>query len=280
MIAAIGAAFLLSACAWGPGGGFATVEPAGLEAALPLPAARLDSAGSWKTSSGYAVRLDGPLTLTFGQLALQSPGTATAAGTGGTFDPANPPPGYGLCHNGHCHRDDGALIPYAEIEAELASGGAPARPETVVSFQPPPAAIAAGQRTTIALGDCAPDCFLEAGALSRATLALSRLQLAGEIEAGPGATPLPGGQRAFTLALPLEALTLTAPLEAAIDRQGPTGYRLEATLSLPDRLFDGLPWARLAETEGPIDLAADADTRELLLANLAKTAFQPRLTTR
>ena len=37
--------------------------------------------------------------------------------------PGKPPPGYTLCHNGHCHHPSGRLVPYAEIEAELAGGG-------------------------------------------------------------------------------------------------------------------------------------------------------------
>jgi hypothetical protein len=42
-----------------------------------------------------------------------------------SFDPAKPPPGYTLCHGGHCHATDGRLVDYADIQAELLgeSGG-------------------------------------------------------------------------------------------------------------------------------------------------------------
>ncbi|MGM0557111.1 MAG: hypothetical protein ACQEVA_12080 [Myxococcota bacterium] len=49
--------------------------------------------------------------------------TSSSAGSGATFDPQSPPDGYGLCHNGHCHSDDGELVPYEDIRAELASSG-------------------------------------------------------------------------------------------------------------------------------------------------------------
>ena len=49
--------------------------------------------------------------------------TRTAGGSGGSFDPANPPKGYTLCHTGHCHSEDGELIPYEEVKAEMAAGG-------------------------------------------------------------------------------------------------------------------------------------------------------------
>lgn len=51
--------------------------------------------------------------------------------SGASFDPASPPPGYSLCHNGHCHADSGELVPYDDIRAELASGSGPV--ETTVA---------------------------------------------------------------------------------------------------------------------------------------------------
>jgi hypothetical protein len=41
------------------------------------------------------------------------------------FDPAHPPPGYTLCHGGHCHADDGSLVPYDEVEAGLGGDDGP-----------------------------------------------------------------------------------------------------------------------------------------------------------
>ena len=47
----------------------------------------------------------------------------SSAGDGSSFDPASPPPGYTLCHNGHCHSESGELVPYDDVRAELASSG-------------------------------------------------------------------------------------------------------------------------------------------------------------
>src|SRR5687768_11583200 len=33
----------------------------------------------------------------------------------GGFDPADPPSGFSLCHNGHCHDEDGNLVSYQEV---------------------------------------------------------------------------------------------------------------------------------------------------------------------
>ncbi len=46
---------------------------------------------------------------------------ARATGGGGVedFDPADPPPGFTLCHQGHCHHEDGGIYDYEEIEAGI-----------------------------------------------------------------------------------------------------------------------------------------------------------------
>lgn len=47
----------------------------------------------------------------------------SSGGDGSSFDPASPPPGYTLCHNGHCHAESGELVPYEDIREELANSG-------------------------------------------------------------------------------------------------------------------------------------------------------------
>ena len=47
-----------------------------------------------------------------------------------------PPPGYSLCHGGHCHTTDGGIESYEEIEAKLAGGGA-----VTVDSVPPTAGV-------------------------------------------------------------------------------------------------------------------------------------------
>jgi hypothetical protein len=47
----------------------------------------------------------------------------TSGGSGASFDPASPPPGYTLCHNGHCHSEGGDLVSYEDVREELNNGG-------------------------------------------------------------------------------------------------------------------------------------------------------------
>ena len=79
-------------------------------------AARLDDEGRLVTPGDWAIALETPI-------AHVDSVTLTMAGEAGTlsFDPAEPPPGYSLCHNGHCHADDGRLVDYEDIELELAT---------------------------------------------------------------------------------------------------------------------------------------------------------------
>ncbi len=35
------------------------------------------------------------------------------------FDPANPPPGWKLCHRNHCHNEDGRVASYQQVMAEI-----------------------------------------------------------------------------------------------------------------------------------------------------------------
>ena len=78
--------------------------------------------GKFKTSKDYEI--------SFESIELSGLGFRTEALPSNTglslFDPQNPPPGYTLCHNGHCHNKDNELIDYEDIQEELnqASGAA------------------------------------------------------------------------------------------------------------------------------------------------------------
>jgi hypothetical protein len=72
-----------------------------------------------------------------------------------SFDPADPPEGYSLCHNGHCHNDEGQLIDYEDIILELGDGSASSQVVTRKSTQPILVEYATAQSTqSIALGPC------------------------------------------------------------------------------------------------------------------------------
>ena len=96
------ASLLASSCTLfgGQPWGFADVE---LQVAFAPEESRRTDDGWLLTSSDFAYELsDFSVDVAAVRLRISN----DAAGGGGAFDPANPPPGYSLCHQGHCHRDD------------------------------------------------------------------------------------------------------------------------------------------------------------------------------
>ncbi|MEC9465765.1 MAG: hypothetical protein VX834_08280 [Myxococcota bacterium] len=85
------------------------------------PEARMQDNGRIKTSKNYEIAFN-----EWGVAGLGlSVEVVTDSAGAEVFDPINPPPGYSLCHNGHCHHDSGELVDYEDIQLELnqQSGG-------------------------------------------------------------------------------------------------------------------------------------------------------------
>lgn len=262
----------VAGCAWAPGAAFSEIRGGTLALQLPGPAGRMDEAGRWLTSNGYALAFEGG-GLRVGTVSVALVGTA-GAGTGAgaaRFDPSRPPSGYTLCHAGHCHRTDGALVPYSEVEAELirgTGGAATTIADLVWDFRG--VTISPGAKETRPLGRCDPDCLLGRGTIAGADLRLASVAATGTVEASPGTPPLPGGKRTWTLALTgLDALKGT--VVRSVDRDAPASFSLDGTLAISDKLFDGLDWAALASGAGTIDLRASPGAASTLAANYAKS---------
>jgi hypothetical protein len=87
--------------------------------------------------------------------------------------------------------------------------------------------------------------------------------------------------RRFTLRLPLTGLTWRARLAppVAVTVDGPPRLRLEASWTLPDTLFDDLPWEALlaGASDAPVALEADRATRDLLQDHLREGALRAAL---
>jgi hypothetical protein len=270
--------WLASGCAWGPGQGVATLEQAELNLNMRLPTGRLDSTGAWKTNNGTFLQLaDNQVTLQDAQFTLLKTEARTGAGTGGTFDPANPPPGYGLCHGGHCHRDDGALVDYADIQAEMNQGPGAPQDTPVLRLQAESPAFAAQINTPVALSFpvCDPHCYLDAGVLSAVRLEVSSLSARGTLRTSPEAAPQP-----FVLQLPLSGHRWQVRLgpSVVISREGAARHQLQAQLQLPDTLFDDLPWADWQKTaSASLQPSAAQLEKTALKENLARARFEARL---
>jgi hypothetical protein len=265
---ALASAAALGACAWGDGGHFAELSPH-LEAALVAPADRDLGDGWQRLASGYEVRVDA-LALVLGEIELVDAGTGALS-----FDPSRPPPGYTLCHNGHCHADDGRLVDYAEIEAELSGGSGSV---AVVALPVGELDLVAGVARELS---CEPDCGLPLADIRLARGEVTSVAAAGLVRDGRVPARLEG-TLSWTLAVAPEAdapLSLTGLLELPADRRHPPQVALTLRLAPTSRLFDDLDWAALAadvEVDGePVELAGDAAAA--VLERLAEAGLEAEI---
>jgi hypothetical protein len=255
----------LASCALGPGSPFATVT-ASLDARLDVPTDR-DAGGGWiRLSSDYQIHIDA-LTFRANSIDLVAFGSA-----GGAFDPAHPPPGYTLCHSGHCHRSDGALVPYEQVAAENGGGGGAA---PVASLDLPPGT----QDALAGLNDLPLTCdgpceVLAAADVRRVSLIVEALTITGRVRDGRASSRLPGEVPfRFEVDSSAEPLGFGAPVELPIDRASPPLVHLDVLLFPAPASFDPLDFAALPRDASGIDLATQPAARDGLLSRLAETSL-------
>ncbi len=261
---------LLTACALGPGQPFAVLHPS-FSASLEVPAGR-DAGDGWqRLDTSYQVKFT-TLELVFAPLQLQESGATGPI----TFDPGNPPPGYTVCHNGHCDREDGALVPYAEVQAEL-NGGA-GGPRTVVSLPVGAVEVLSSEVRPL---ECQPSCDLPFTELTRVLAPVIRVRMAGLLR--DGEVPARIAETAWTLEMELtEPVLRSGELSLVASNDQPLHAELSVAAPLSGRLWDGIDVAALAPAGGPVDLniEANADVRDELLENLAGLPLHTEVTRR
>lgn len=253
--AAAAALALAPACVWSDGHPFGELS-ASLETRWTLAADR--GGDRQRLASDFVVEVTGA-TATLGALTLVDVGAAALA-----FDPASPPPGYSLCHNGHCHAADGRLVSYEEISAELSGG---AGPQPIV-------ALAVGARDLLpgargALGCDGGPCDLPRAQVRRLELAVERLELAGVV-ADTRVPPRLTGDVAWTLTVDrgADAAPVTGALELPIDRGHPPRIELTAAFAPTAALLDGVRFELAGD--GPWAVEADATSRAAVDAALVE----------
>lgn len=217
------------------------------EAAFEVTPDRLDG-DAIRTSTDYRVHVEAA------ELSLDAVILRFAAAGGAIgFDPADPPAGYSLCHNGHCHSDDGRLVDYADIDIELASGG----PSVGAPVTAPVALTVNGPPVPLALGACADGCDLPRGAFSSVEVQIRSMRFVLEVSDRRADPRIEVGRR---ITLTLDApVVVTAALTGAADRGAPVNHDINGRLRLGGAAFDGLDW----QTE-----PSGAAIRDALLAAL------------
>ena len=245
------------------------LEPSVRAAYTPI-ASRDAGNGYQRLSSDFQVRL------TAARVRLERIDLLGGASSSGptSFDPANPPPGYTICHNGHCDREDGAQVSYDEVAAELGGGGATA--STV-------ATLPVGESGPAGTGD--PHARVPAGLRAASHRALQRKVDRG----GPAAR---GHREGFAChaALrgerpPSRAHREQPPgrarrgahgeLDVPADREHPPLVSLALGLEMTAAVFDPVDWeAAKPGTDDTVDLS-DVDNeapREQLLESFSELA--------
>lgn len=221
------AVLVASGCAFEPGQpwGRAALD---LEAQFAPPARALDEEGRLLLDDG-ALRLERVV------IGIESVELEMSSLEGDVaFDPADPPPGYTLCHNGECHTEGGDIVPYEEVlvPAAGAAGATFVVEEELVELGPDPAEVE--------LGECSNECMLDRGRLARLVVRVGELVVEGERFDESGTSQGPFEYEAHVDA------EVAAPIEGTVDRGAPGGFVIESRMSLPHE-------AIVAATSGDLD---------------------------
>jgi hypothetical protein len=240
----------LSGCIFTPGQpwGVANVS---LDAVFAPDNTRLVD-GRLITAKDYAVALD-DVRVTFGELFL----VQSSGGGALSFDPATPPPGFSLCHNGECHRDTGEIISYAEVEAELAGGtAAPTGLAVDVDFTTPLT------NAPVVLPAACGDCVLERGTITLAQLDVVSVSVRGTAFDRRDDARLPEGGLPFEIDIPVGA-PVVAELAIPVERFEAIDINLPLRFSLGVTLLDGIDFAESLDVNDSATRIIDGSTLEV-----------------
>ena len=240
-----------------------------------------DVPGTW-LSAGYRYVLDTEgLSVRIGQMVLEGTDGAPSAGAIGTaFDPARPPAGFTLCHNGHCHATDGRLVPYEQVPMEAARAAGTLVTRSFADLLPQGILAAVGPgvpevRQNLSCGRCA----MPEGQLVSVALPISGMTLSGTVTSRDPGAPLVGGTRRFALDLQDVDLRLRDAVSLSLRWTRPERVGVEAVVVLPESLLDALPWQESAAglPAGTLRPVAEPAFREALLTALSKSLLDVRL---
>jgi len=231
--------------------------------------------GWFKTDNSFSFKLS-TLQIRVRDIRLQGSALSTgSAGSGDcTFDPANPPSGCSLCHNGHCHCN-GQLKSYEELKKEVCGGSSGQSLSTVGALLVNELQSLLGAGTKAENLACQGSCELGQGQASQAQIVLDRIMMQAALQDKSVANRLAGKELQVSLDLDLAGAALTHSFPAAqlMDRQNPYHIDLMVLLSVSERLLDGVQWEKLScfADAITIDSKSNLTAGEAILTNLALT---------
>ena len=227
---------------------------------------RLTAGGALKTATNEAIAVH-----EFAIRVESVSASVVAAATNTDFDPANPPPGYSLCHNGHCHKDDGTLPTYDEIKLELA--GAAGGGNSVTWAAEDKWIKAATTAVSIPISACAPSCDVPHGKLAGWHVRISATRVRGTRQKTDekGDHPV-GPELAWTAH---KTVKLARPAAVRFDRDHDPGAAIDMVIDLPASVFDDVVLAKaavgaIARADGAVDLSNIATVSEAVHEKLTE----------
>ncbi|MBM65234.1 MAG: hypothetical protein CMH55_03250 [Myxococcales bacterium] len=239
----------------GPGQPWGTLE-ATMQASFDPSEGRKDGNGRLKTTANYAVALEN-VAVSFDAFTV-----VLAAAGAASFDPGNPPEGYSLCHNGHCHADSGELVDYEVIALEMVGGSGGARVAVALDADP---MTLGEEKLNVPIVPCEPSpCEVPKGELAGLELTVGSLTVQGTAYDGlsGGSARLPEEGYYFNVTVPIpQALNSQPQLDGSIGPGEPVGLQLAIDFELPSALFDDIEFG----TAPPADAA---EWQEVLSAAL------------
>lgn len=248
----VGSLLLLLGCTLDAGHGFATMERGKLSAELRPGVGRDLGANAVLTDLGYHVRLSRAEVRVARVELLELQGAA--GGSGGVFDPADPPAGYTLCHGGHCHATDGRLVSYEEIQAMLVGGSATFVP---VVGMPVERALDLLRGDDVPLAVFEPGAELRMATIARAEIQVERLVIVATVSEGDLADPV---ELEVDLAL-FEPLSQV--LSTRVDRGGSERLQPMVRMIVGGSFFDGIDFVALAQ-DGAVAIEEGSASAALL----------------
>ena len=180
---------------------------------------------------------------------------ASIDGADTSFDPSDPPEGYSLCHNGHCHNDAGELIDYEDIILELGSGDASSQVVTRKAREPIIVDSAQAQSAhSMVLGPCDdPLGLCEVGPSDLRAMSLQLDSVAVKFRIVHD-THFPAPGIVLDVDVPMDS-KLSSITAISLGTDGPQTVRLLARLAITPQIWDRLEFKDFLDPNGEHDMA-------------------------